>query len=107
MEVYIIFIQELKTALASIGKQIIVTVHAKPDPIGDWSGSEAHDYFGIGQAADAVRIMGYDFHCLVVNPVQLPLLIGLIEFWPMQFQQSQKVKLFSEYRLMVTTGPLS
>lgn len=61
-EIFVIFLQELKIALAAIGKQLIVTVHAKPDPFGDWSGSEAHDYLGIGQAGDAVRIMGYDFH---------------------------------------------
>ena len=60
-EIFVVFLQELKMALA-IGKQLIVTVHAKPDPFGDWSGAEAHDYIGIGQAADAVRIMGYDFH---------------------------------------------
>lgn len=61
-EVFVVFLQELKVALAALGKQLIVTVHAKSDPVGDWSGSEAHDYIGIGQAADFVRIMGYDFH---------------------------------------------
>jgi len=61
-EIFVIFLHELKVALAAIGKQLIVTVHAKPDAFGDWSGSEAHDYIGIGQAADFVRIMGYDFH---------------------------------------------
>lgn len=61
-EIYVIFLQELKMALHTIGKQLVVTVHAKTDPRGIWSGSEAHDYVGIGQAADAVRIMGYDFH---------------------------------------------
>jgi len=67
-EVFIIFLQELKLALAAIGKQLMVTVHAKSDPIGDWSGSEAHDYIGIGQAADFVRIMGYDFHWFGGDP---------------------------------------
>ena len=61
-EVFVLFLQELKVALTTIGKQLVVTVHAKPDDFGDWSGSEAHDYLGIGQAADVVRIMGYDFH---------------------------------------------
>lgn len=61
-EIYVLFLQELKAALNTIGKQLVVTVHAKTDPVGIWSGSEAHDYVGIGQAADAVRIMGYDFH---------------------------------------------
>lgn len=61
-EVFVLFLQQLKAALAVIGKQLIVTVHAKTDSLGNWSGSEAHDYIGIGQAADVVRIMGYDFH---------------------------------------------
>jgi len=65
---FVLFLQELKVALAAIGKQLIVTVHAKPDPVGDWSGSEAHDYIGIGQAADLVRIMGYDFHWFGAEP---------------------------------------
>lgn len=60
--IFVRFLQELKMALAVIGKELTVTVHAKADPFGDWSGAEAHDYIGIGQAADAVRIMGYDFH---------------------------------------------
>lgn len=61
-EIFVRFLQELKVALTAIGKQLAVTVHAKPDVLGDWSGSEAHDYIGIGQAADVVRIMGYDLH---------------------------------------------
>jgi spore germination protein len=60
--VFVTFLQELKAALAPIGKRLIVTVHAKADAFGDWSGAEAHDYAGIGQAADNVRIMGYDYH---------------------------------------------
>lgn len=61
-EVFVLFLQELKAALSPIGKQLIVDVHAKFDPVGDWSGSEAHDYVGIGQASDLVRIMGYEYH---------------------------------------------
>lgn len=60
--VFVTFLQELKAALAPSGKSLVVTVHAKTDPFGDWSGAEAHDYAGIGQAADTVRIMGYDYH---------------------------------------------
>lgn len=61
-EVFVIFLQELKIALTAIGKQLIVTVHAKTNPFGIWSGAEAHDYVGIGRVADIVRIMGYDYH---------------------------------------------
>lgn len=61
-ELFVVFVQELKAALSAVSKQLIVSVHAKTDPTGVWSGAEAHDYIGIGQAADAVRVMGYDFH---------------------------------------------
>lgn len=61
-EVFVVFLQELKTALSGLNKLLVVTVHAKTDPPGIWSGAEAHDYVGIGQSADLVRIMGYDFH---------------------------------------------
>ncbi|MHB8125233.1 MAG: glycosyl hydrolase family 18 protein [Desulfitobacteriaceae bacterium] len=61
-EVFVVFLQELKTALSGLNKVLVVTVHAKTDPTGIWSGAEAHDYVVIGQSADIVRIMGYDFH---------------------------------------------
>ncbi len=61
-EVFVVFLQELKTALSSLNKLLVVTVHAKTDPTGIWSGAEAHDYVGIGQSADIVRIMGYDYN---------------------------------------------
>lgn len=61
-EIFVTFVRELKSALAAIRKQLIVTVHAKTDSNGMWSGAEAHDYVGIGQAADIVRVMGYDYH---------------------------------------------
>jgi len=61
-EVFVVFLQDLKTALKTLDRRLIVTVHAKTNPFGFWSGAEAHDYVGIGQAADIVRIMGYDYH---------------------------------------------
>ena len=61
-EVFVVFLQELKTALATLNKRLIVTVHAKTNPLGIWSGAAAHDYVGIGEAADLVRIMGYDYN---------------------------------------------
>jgi len=67
-ELFVVFLQELKSALSAVGKLLIVSVHAKTDPIGAWSGAEAHDYPGIGQAADVVRVMAYDFHWLDSDP---------------------------------------
>lgn len=60
--VFVTFLQELKAAFVPIGKKLVVTVHAKSDASGIWSGAAAHDYPGIGLAADNVRIMGYDYH---------------------------------------------
>jgi spore germination protein YaaH len=67
-EIFVIFLQELKSALAGINKLLVVTIHAKTDPLGSWSGAEAHDYVGIGQNANFVRIMGYDYHWLGGTP---------------------------------------
>lgn len=67
-EIFVVFLQELKSALAGLNKLLVVTIHAKTDPIGGWSGAEAHDYLGIGQNADLVRIMGYDYHWLGGTP---------------------------------------
>lgn len=61
-EVFIVFLQELKRALSDVNKLLVVTVHAKTEPTSGWSGSEAHDYLRIGETADIVRIMGYDYH---------------------------------------------
>jgi spore germination protein len=61
-ELFVLFVQELKTALSRLNKLLVVTVHAKTNPIGGFSGAEAHDYPGIGHHADIVRIMGYDYH---------------------------------------------
>lgn len=67
-EIFVVFLQELKRALAGLNKLLVVAIHAKTDPMGGWSGAEAHDYVGIGQNADLVRIMGYDYHWLGGTP---------------------------------------
>lgn len=67
-DIFVAFVQELKTAISPLDKQLIVTVHAKTNPSGIWSGAEAHDYAGIGQAADFVRIMAYDYSSQLIGP---------------------------------------
>ena len=67
-QIFVQFLQELKTALAPLNKQLIVDVHAKTDVFGTWSGAEADDYVGIGQVADLVRIMAYDNHTQASDP---------------------------------------
>lgn len=61
-EIFVVFLQELKTVLAGLNKLLVAAVHAKTDPVGDWSGAEAHDYAGISENVDIVRIMGYEYH---------------------------------------------
>jgi spore germination protein YaaH len=61
-EIFVVFLRELKRALTGLNKLLVVTIHAKTEPQGGFSGAEAHDYVGIGQNADLVRIMGYDYH---------------------------------------------
>lgn len=56
------FIRDLATALHGKGKVLVVTVHPKTEPIGTWGGPKAQDYVTLGQAADKIRIMAYDYH---------------------------------------------
>ncbi len=53
-------VRELAAALHRKGLRLSVTVHAKTDAKGGWSGPEAQDTAAIGRAADAVRVMAYD-----------------------------------------------
>lgn len=59
-EVFVLFLRELKAALG-VNKKLVVTIMAKTGPTGASSAVTAHDYYGIGQAADIVRIMAYDY----------------------------------------------
>jgi spore germination protein len=56
------FVQQLATALHNKGKVLIVTVQAKTSSNVSWNGPGGEDYAAIGQAADKVRIMAYDYH---------------------------------------------
>ena len=66
-EVFVLFLRELKTAL--IGKKVIATLMAKTNPTGTTSGATAHDYYGIGQVVDIVRIMTYDYSWTTPGPI--------------------------------------
>jgi len=55
------FISGLARALHQARKQLTVTVHAKVDEPGDWSGARAQDWRALGVAADEVRVMAYDY----------------------------------------------
>ncbi|HWJ03372.1 MAG TPA: glycosyl hydrolase family 18 protein, partial [Verrucomicrobiae bacterium] len=59
---YSTFIQNLASALHSNGKILTVTVQPKTSSSVSWNGPGGMDYAAIGQAADKVRIMAYDYH---------------------------------------------
>ena len=61
-DVFSQFTRELSAALHKEGKKLVVTVNAKTDEPGDWTGAQSHDYAAIGAAADYVRVMAYDQH---------------------------------------------
>lgn len=68
-QVFVLFLRELKAALSIINKKVVATLMAKIDPTGDVSGATAHDYYGIGQVVDTVRIMAYDYSWTTPGPM--------------------------------------
>ncbi len=58
---YSVFIRDLATALHQAGKRLTLTVHAKTAEPGDWSGARAEDWRALGESADEVRVMAYDY----------------------------------------------
>ena len=67
-DIFVLFLRELKAALG-LNKKVVATLMAKTDPVGDVSGATAHDYYGIGQAVDTVRIMTYDYSWTTPGPI--------------------------------------
>jgi spore germination protein YaaH len=62
------FITELAAALHVKGKILSVDLFAKPDNRGYDQRNLAQDYRAIGQVADQVRLMGYEFHWASSDP---------------------------------------
>lgn len=60
-DVFSLFVQEVSQAFRTIQKKLVVTVHGKTTDEGAWSGAGAHDFQAIGQDADLVRVMAYDY----------------------------------------------
>lgn len=67
-EVFVLFLQQLKAALG-LNKKVVATLMAMTTSIGKTSASTAHDYYGIGQAVDIVRIMAYDYSWSTPGPI--------------------------------------
>jgi len=59
--VYSTFVRELATALHGAGARLSVTVHAKTSEPGGWSGAQAQDWRALGESADQIRVMAYDY----------------------------------------------
>jgi spore germination protein len=56
------FVSHLASALHAEGKVLTVNVYGKTSEPGTWDGAIAQDWAGLGQAADQVRIMAYEYH---------------------------------------------
>ena len=56
------FCERLAAALHAKGKVLSVALFAKTSDAGNSATNVAQDYRAIGQAADQVRLMGYDYH---------------------------------------------
>src|SRR5581483_9418418 len=66
---YSSFITNLASALHAQGKILTTDVYGKTAEPGNWSGQIAQDYTAIGNAADEVRIMLYDYNPGTVGPI--------------------------------------
>lgn len=62
------FINDLAVALHNEGKLLAVTVHPKTSEPGNWNGPQAQDWSALGQSADEVRVMIYDYHWETSGP---------------------------------------
>lgn len=62
------FVKDLASALHAEGKTLSVTVHPKTSDTGFPNGPTAQDWSRIGQVADQVRIMVYDYHWATSSP---------------------------------------
>ncbi len=67
-DAYSSFIEDLSTSLHTQGKLLYVAVHAKTSEPGSWNGPQAQDWTVIGNHADKVRIMCYDYHWSTSDP---------------------------------------
>jgi spore germination protein YaaH len=67
-EVFTTFVTSLGDALHAEHKILSVAVFAKTSDAGDDQRNVAQDYEAIGDAADEVRLMAYDYHWSASNP---------------------------------------
>jgi len=65
---YVSFLSDLKNKMKEHDLKLSVAVHARTGRVSDWEMAKGHDYQGIGEVADQVRIMAYDFHHVESEP---------------------------------------
>lgn len=65
---YSAFVRDVATALHQEHKRLTLTVHAKTEEPGDWSGARAQDWQALGAAADEIRVMAYDYSTDTSSP---------------------------------------
>lgn len=56
------FIEQLASSMHRRHKILSVAVHAKTSDLGSWDGPAAQDWHRLGQVADEIMIMTYDYH---------------------------------------------
>lgn len=56
------FLVKLSNALNNNNLILSVTVHAQTGSVSDWTGTKGQDLQSIGETANQVRVMAYDFH---------------------------------------------
>jgi spore germination protein len=66
---YTAFLTALGDALHEKGKVLTTDVYGKTSEPGTWSGPQAQDWSAIGNAADEVRIMIYDYNPSSIGPI--------------------------------------
>ena len=59
-DLFVLFLRELKAALAPYNKKLYIAIQAKTSA-NEQGSSAGHDYPGIGSAVDVVRLMLYDY----------------------------------------------
>ena len=67
-DAYSALVAELADALHAIGKRLVLAVHASTGPKDNWAGPGGHDLKALGQSADELRIMAYDYHWMTSQP---------------------------------------
>lgn len=56
------FTRRLAASVHAAGKYLSMTVHPKTSEPGSWDGPQSQNWAAIGEVADRVRVMAYDYH---------------------------------------------